>query len=84
LGSAQAYRDLEDFIDTIEDDDQAEQLTRAIAGRGALRRFKDTACSPGELERYYAFSDERQRGRARAWLHAAGYTPRPRTDTLHA
>jgi hypothetical protein len=84
-GSAQAYRDLEDFIDTIEDDDQAEQLTRAITGRGAFRRFKDTlACSPGELERYYNFSDERQRGRARAWLHAAGYTPRPRTDALHA
>jgi hypothetical protein len=28
---------------------------------------------PGELDRWYAFSAERQRGRARAWLADAGY-----------
>jgi hypothetical protein len=40
----------------------------------ALERFKDVLGSwPGELDRWYAFSAERQRGRARAWLADAGY-----------
>jgi hypothetical protein len=32
---------------------------------------------PGELERWHAFSEERQRGRARSWLAAAGYRVLP-------
>ena len=36
---------------------------------GAFRRFKDVLGRwPGEIERWYAFCEERQRGRARAWL----------------
>jgi Uncharacterised protein family (UPF0158) len=37
----------------------------AIRGRGAFRRFKDELARwPGELERWHAFSEERQRGRS--------------------
>ncbi|MHB1488574.1 MAG: UPF0158 family protein [Acidimicrobiales bacterium] len=76
-GSRDAYRDLEDFIDALDDEDLAERLAIAISGRGAFRRFKDVLVGwPGELEAWYAFSDERQRGRARAWLAGAGYSPR--------
>ena len=76
---------MEDFIDTVADDAQAERLARAISGRGAFRRFKDAlASTPGELERYYAFSEERQRGRARAWLAAEGHTPHARANTPRA
>ena len=40
----------------------------------AFRRFKDVLARwPGELDRYFAFSDERHRGRARAWLAEEGY-----------
>jgi hypothetical protein len=76
-GSRAAYGDMEDFIEALSDEDRADRLSIAISGRGAFRRFKDVLeRRPGELEAWYAFSDERQRGRARAWLAAAGYSPR--------
>ncbi len=73
-GSGEGYRDMELFIASVEDPDRAERLAIAITGRGAFRRFKDElARSPGELERWHALAEERQRGRARSWLAAAGY-----------
>jgi hypothetical protein len=76
-GSQAAYGDMEDFIEALSDEDWADRLSIAISGKGAFRRFKDVLeRRPGELEAWYAFSDERQRGRARAWLAAAGYSPR--------
>ncbi|MHB8318749.1 MAG: UPF0158 family protein [Acidimicrobiales bacterium] len=77
-GSRAAYGDMEDFIDALSDEDRADRLSNAISGRGAFHRFKDVLERwPGELDAWYAFSDERRRGRARAWLAAAGYSPRP-------
>ena len=76
-GSRDAYRDMEDFIDALDDENLAERLAITISGRGAFRRFKDALGRRlGELEAWYGFSDERQRGRARAWLAAAGYSAR--------
>ncbi len=73
-GSRDGYRDMERFTGTVPDPGQADRLAIAITGRGAFRRFKDVlARRPGELERWYAFSAERQYGRARAWLADAGY-----------
>lgn len=73
-GSRESYRDMELFIACVEDAGRAERLRIAIKGRGAFRRFKDElAGSPGKLERWHALSEERQRGRARSWLAAAGY-----------
>ena len=77
-GSREGYRDMELFIASVEDPGRAERLAIAIRGRGAFRRFKDElACWPGELERWHALSEERQRGRARSWLTAAGYRVLP-------
>jgi hypothetical protein len=77
-GSREGYRDMELFIASVEDPDRAERLGIAIKGRGAFRRFKDELARwPGELERWHAFSEERQRGRARSWLAAAGYRVLP-------
>jgi hypothetical protein len=77
-GSREAYRDMESFIASVEDPGRAERLARAIEGRGAFRRFRDELARwPGELERWYALSEERQRGRARSWLTAAGYRVLP-------
>lgn len=73
-GSRDGYRDMERFIETVTDPERADRLEIAITGRGAFRRFKDVLARwPGELERWYAFSADRQRGRARAWLADAGY-----------
>jgi len=77
-GSREAYRDMESLIASVEDPGRAERLARAIDGRGAFRRFKDELARwPGELERWYGLSEERQRGRARSWLTAAGYRVLP-------
>jgi hypothetical protein len=77
-GSREGYRDMELFIASVEDPGRAERLAIAIRGRGAFGRFKDELARwPGELERWHAFSEERQRGRARSWLAAAGYRVLP-------
>ncbi|WP_407342180.1 UPF0158 family protein [Pengzhenrongella phosphoraccumulans] len=77
-GSRAGYRDMELFIATLNDTDQVDQLGRAIGGRGAFRRFKDQLSTrPELLDRWHAFSEDRQRGRARAWLAAEGYAPAP-------
>ncbi|MCF3135872.1 UPF0158 family protein [Streptomyces olivochromogenes] len=77
-GSRDAYRDMEDFITTLDDQDLARFLGIAIHGPGAFRRFKDMlATSPAQQQRYWLFSAERQYGRARAWLADHGYRPAP-------
>lgn len=73
-GSRDGYRDMQLYIGTVRDPGRADRLEIAISGRGAFRRFKDVLVRwPGELDRWYEFSEERQRGRARAWLADAGY-----------
>jgi len=75
-GSRDGYRDMEWFIDDLDDGVMADALARAITGRGAFRRFKDRLSErPDLISRWYAFSNDRQRGRARSWLAAVGYTP---------
>jgi Uncharacterised protein family (UPF0158) len=67
---------MEVFIGTLTDPNQADRLQIAIQGRGAFRRFKDIlGLPPHELDRWFSFSEERQRGRARTWLADAGYKP---------
>lgn len=49
------YRQMERFIRTVETPEVAEQLWRAIKGKGAFRHFKDTASRLGLLERWYGY-----------------------------
>jgi hypothetical protein len=85
VGSRDAYGDMESFIDTVDDPGRADRLSIAIEGRGAFRRFKDVLARwPEELERWFAFSEERQRGRARAWLAGEGYRVAPPSKPLPA
>jgi len=75
-GSDDAYRDMGDFIATLDDPAIADRLSIAIDGKGAFRRFRDLLNRwPDVATRWYAFSDDRQIGRARAWLADAGYRP---------
>lgn len=78
IGSHDGYRDMEIFIATVGDPDIVDRLEIAINGRGAFRRFKDVLSRwPEETQRYYQLSNERQRGRARAWLASEGFRPVP-------
>lgn len=75
LGSGEAYRDMERFTSTIEDDDLIELLEVALDGRGAFGRFKSVLArhAPDELERWHRFYGDHSQGRARAWLASRGY-----------
>ncbi|MFI6626494.1 UPF0158 family protein [Streptomyces sp. NPDC050528] len=76
LRSRAGYRDMELFIDGLGGAALADQLRIAIGGRGAFRQFKDIlAHDQRSWRRYHRFCDERQRGRARAWLAEEGYRP---------
>ena len=69
ISSSEAYADMEEFIETISDHRPRELLERAIAGRGAFRRFKDTLFEFSELrEAWFRFHDARMRRRALSWL----------------
>jgi hypothetical protein len=78
--SREGWRDMSEFIDTVDDPALADRLLRAIHGRGAFRRFRDElADHPDELTRFHLFADEHQRGRARRWLADHGIRPLGRT-----
>ena len=80
--SGDGYRDMGDFIALVADRRAADRLERAIAGRGAFRRFKDTLFEFPELrERWFAFHDARLHRRALEWLARAGLVP---TDVAEA
>jgi hypothetical protein len=80
-GSRDGYRDMEWFIDELDDKAFAARLARAITGRGAFHRFKGKLSERPELmTRWYAFANDRQRGRARSWLAGEGYTPVRRSN----
>lgn len=72
LGSRDGWRDMADFCERVTDARTRQRLERALEGRGAFRRFKDAAHEAGYLNRWYVFSAERGRGRARAWLANQG------------
>jgi predicted nucleotidyltransferase len=69
IPSREAYVDMEDFIERVRDPRARELLERAIAGRGAFRRFKDTLLDFQELRQvWFAFHDSRMERRAIEWL----------------
>lgn len=76
VSSREQYRWMERFIPMIDDDELQHQLTRAIDGKGAFRRFKDVLMSYGpERERWFAFRSERLRIFMEAWLNAHALNP---------
>jgi hypothetical protein len=73
-GSRAAYRDMADFAASRTDSRLAAQLDIALDGRGAFGRFKRVLSDwPDDRAEWFAFADDRSRGRARAWLADAGY-----------
>lgn len=67
--SGEAYRDMADFVEALPDRRAADLLDRALSGRGAFRRFKDTLVDfPEPREQWFAFRDARATRRAIDWL----------------
>ncbi len=70
------YRDMERFIQTLEDDELRQRLWRAIKGRGAFRYFRDVVDDHPEVrEQWFEFRNERRRQRAENWLRSRDIEP---------
>ena len=80
-GSESGYRDMAEFIDSVNDNRLRALLDMATKGKGAFRRFKDVLQDhPEERERWFAFQKERANRRIRRWLESEGIeavTPQP-------
>jgi len=76
VSSREQYRWMERFIPMVEEGELRDQLSAAIDGKGAFRRFKDVLMTYGtERERWFAFRSERLRVFMEAWLSAHGLAP---------
>ena len=61
------YRQMERFIGTLDDAGEADQLWRAIKGKGAFRCFKDTADRLGRLQQWYQFRESAMKELVIGW-----------------
>ncbi len=69
IDSRESYGDLEDFTAMVRDPRARDLLERAIAGRGAFRRFKDVLHEFPELRAaWFKLHDARMERRAIEWL----------------
>lgn len=64
------------FAETVKSKSLREKLSLALDGKGAFRRFRTVLNQhPEELERWYAFKDDRMREEAVQWLLENGIEP---------
>ncbi|HEY3496613.1 MAG TPA: UPF0158 family protein [Polyangiaceae bacterium] len=79
VSSREQYRWMERFIPMVDEPTLRGQLSQAIDGKGAFRRFKDVLIAfTTERERWFAFRSERLRVFMEAWLGANALRPVPR------
>ena len=64
------YRQMERFIGTLSDEGIADQLWRAIKGKGAFRYFKDTLHRLGIHEEWYRYRDAAMKEFVIGWAKA--------------
>lgn len=67
-GSGSRWQDMAAFAGQQHDQALRERLERAIAGKGAFSRFRDIVHGENLSDHWYAFSNDRQMGRAREFL----------------
>lgn len=73
ISSDESYQDLVDFSTRVREPQARALLMRAIEGRGAFRRFKDTLFEFPDLRKdWFAFHDTRMERRAIEWLRDEG------------
>jgi len=66
------YAMMEDFIRTVKDPHIRDCLGIAIEGRGAFRRFKDTADRFDVIDEWYGFKDQAFLAYAKEWCERSG------------
>jgi hypothetical protein len=71
--SHEGYRDMEEFVETVQKSSVQMRLAQALRGKGVFRRFKDALLSfPDERERWFAFKNQRTHQRILDWLASEG------------
>jgi hypothetical protein len=82
-GSRDGWQDMADFTARQRDQQLRTRMQRAIEGNGAFRRFRDLVHEENLADAWYAFSTDRQLGRARAFLAEQGiHVGQPRAPGL--
>ena len=76
------YRQMERFIGRVESTQAAEELWRAIKGKGAFRYFKDTANRLGLLDQWFRYRDAAVKEHVIAWAEANQVTVEDDTGTV--
>ena len=72
----EAYRDMEEFIDTVQESRLRASLTRDIVGPGAFGRFQDRLRGDfHERRRWFEFKRSRLGARIRDWLASEEFEP---------
>lgn len=75
-GSAMAYKSMAEFIETVEDLYLKEELSAALDGRGAFRRFKDILTNyPKERKRWHGYNANVMKREIIEWLNSIGVNP---------
>jgi hypothetical protein len=64
------YHHMERFIQTVEDDQAAKELWRAVKGKGAFRYFKDTLSRLGLRELWFQYRDDAMKEFVVDWAKA--------------
>jgi hypothetical protein len=72
-----AYRRMERFAASLSDVDDRDELLRAIAGKGAFRRFRDLTAELKLVDRWRAFEAAAMEIDARDWLATLGIEAPP-------
>lgn len=83
--SYESYRDMSEFVAAVHHRRASDLLDRAITGRGAFRRFKDTLFEFPELRnQWFRYRGARSRRRALYWLAAEGLVSRADAERVAA
>jgi hypothetical protein len=84
--SSESFGLMEEFIESVRDERAKDLLSRAIDGKGAFRRFKDTLFEfPKLREQWFAFENRQKWEWAADWLKSIGLEstwqpPAPKRD----
>lgn len=71
-----AYKSMADFIETVEDPVLREELSTALNGKGAFRRFKDVLIYyPKERKRWHGYNAKAMKIEIIKWLSSTGVEP---------
>ncbi len=83
--SHESYQDMAQFVAAVHHRRAADLLDRAISGKGAFRRFKDTLVEfPDRREQWFRYRDARARRRGLRWLADQGLVTREVAERLAA